>query len=88
MFSEKKHPYFKNVQRPLFRLICARLRCKQDANKMQENIYIVDKHAYNIQEHVERFFNRDCTELYTRLVWQFAFKSRSNRDVALITWHQ
>lgn len=55
---------------------------------MQEDIYIVDKHAYNIQEHVERFFNRDCTELYPRLVWQFPFKSRSNTDIALITWHQ
>lgn len=44
MLSEKKHPYFKNVQRPLFRLIGAQRR----TNKMQEDIYIVDKHAYNI----------------------------------------
>lgn len=84
MLSEKKHPYFKNVQRPLFHLNAAR----RGTNKMQEDIYIVYKHAYNIQEHVERFFNRDRTELYPRLVWQFPFKSRSNTDVALITWHQ
>lgn len=84
MLSGKKHPYFKHAQRPLYRLIGAR----RGTNKMQEDIYIVDKHAYNIQEHVERFFNRGCTELYPRLVWQFPFKSRSNTDVALITWHQ